>query len=92
VQAVTLADLLTPIDRCALLKLDCEGAEFEILEALPSALASRIDQIAMEYHTPPNGAAKVARLFDLFAGWGFRILHHEAFTLHSGGHVYLKGH
>lgn len=36
------------IDRCQVLKLDCEGAEFEILEQ--TTMLERIDRIIMEMH------------------------------------------
>ena len=38
------------IARCDLLKLDCEGAEFEILLGLPDEILSRIARIVLEYH------------------------------------------
>lgn len=38
------------IDRVNLLKVDCEGAEYEIFDAMTHELASRIDQICMEAH------------------------------------------
>jgi FkbM family methyltransferase len=38
------------IARCDLLKIDCEGAEFEILLGLPPDVFSRIARIALEYH------------------------------------------
>jgi|SRR5580658_4754030 FkbM family methyltransferase len=38
------------IDRCDFLKLDCEGAEFEIILDADPSLMSRVDRIVMEYH------------------------------------------
>lgn len=38
------------IKRCALLKLDCEGSEYEILSRAPEALLGRINAIIMETH------------------------------------------
>ncbi|OGM17101.1 hypothetical protein A2V56_00015 [Candidatus Woesebacteria bacterium RBG_19FT_COMBO_42_9] len=38
------------IDRCDLLKMDCEGAEFEILLNAPPDVLRRIRRIALEYH------------------------------------------
>jgi hypothetical protein len=38
------------VKRCDMLKLDCEGAEFEILLTLDRAILERIDSISMEYH------------------------------------------
>jgi FkbM family methyltransferase len=42
------------IQRCQFLKLDCEGAEFEIVRLLAPSLATRIDKIVAEYHTRPQ--------------------------------------
>jgi len=39
------------IERCAVLKMDCEGAEWAILEAASDDTLSRIDRIVGEYHT-----------------------------------------
>jgi len=38
------------VQHCALLKMDCEGAEFPIILNAPSRLFKKIDIIAMEYH------------------------------------------
>lgn len=38
------------VERCAMLKLDCEGAEFEILLGLDAAALARVERIALEYH------------------------------------------
>ena len=38
------------IDRCDLLKLDCEGAEYEVLYNAPEEVLSNIDQMAIEVH------------------------------------------
>jgi FkbM family methyltransferase len=48
----SLADIFAEqaIDYCDLLKLDCEGAEFEILLSLDQPLLARIGRISMEYH------------------------------------------
>jgi len=38
------------IERCALLKLDCEGAEYDILFNAADVTLGRVERIAMEYH------------------------------------------
>jgi len=38
------------IARCDLLKIDCEGAEFEILLGLPPEVLGRVARIVLEYH------------------------------------------
>ena len=55
VPASTLADVFfqNNIARCHFLKIDCEGAEYEILFNTPRAVLQKIDRIAMEYHNPP---------------------------------------
>lgn len=52
VKCVTLDQLFArfAIPRCAFLKLDCEGAEYQILFSTSDEVLSRIACIAMEYH------------------------------------------
>ena len=52
-------------------KIDCEGAEFPILRDLESSgLLSKIDAIAMEYHT---GAGDPRELDDILTRSGFQV-------------------
>lgn len=52
VQATTLERIFEKnrIEHCDLVKLDCEGAEFEILYTTPKAILDRMSHIFMEYH------------------------------------------
>lgn len=52
VPSLSLADVFVnnSIDRCDLLKLDCEGAEYNILFSADNDVLSRIHRIVMEYH------------------------------------------
>ena len=52
VPAITFQQLLTEqgIDHCHFLKLDCEGAEHDIVSGMTPEIASRIDRIGMELH------------------------------------------
>lgn len=52
VEAFSLGDVfaLLDLDRCDLLKLDCEGAEYSILFDAPPSVLERIQYIVMEYH------------------------------------------
>ena len=52
VPAVTLADVLTQqsLKKIDLLKLDCEGAEYEILMKATVETLTRVRRIVMEYH------------------------------------------
>lgn len=51
IPSVTLEDIFdgNRIERCRLLKLDCEGSEHEIL--LNTAILSRVDHLAVECHS-----------------------------------------
>ena len=52
VSALSLASFIKHenISRIDLLKLDCEGAEYDIFLSVPSKVLSLIDRIVMEYH------------------------------------------
>lgn len=54
VESTTLAEIFKKEDikRCNILKLDCEGAEYNIMFETPDAVFERIDKIVMENHTP----------------------------------------
>ena len=52
VQATTLEKIFEKnhIERCGLLKIDCEGSEYEILYSTPRPIFDRIQAIFLEYH------------------------------------------
>lgn len=52
VKALSLGDIfeLQQIDKCDLMKLDCEGAEYDILFGASDHVLEKIDRIVMEYH------------------------------------------
>jgi FkbM family methyltransferase len=75
VQATTVGGLMDRhgITRVALVKLDVEGAELEILSRLPSTVLQRIDQLTVEFHDflDPGQAGDVARVKARLAAEGF---------------------
>jgi FkbM family methyltransferase len=71
------------ISRCRLLKLDCEGAEYEILGAAPAELLDRIDEIAMEYHVGLNDH-RPEELRAILEGAGFDVVIGPLLDLESG--------
>jgi FkbM family methyltransferase len=85
VRAMTLTEIFEAhqVERCDLLKMDCEGAEFETLPDLPSDMWSRIDQLAMEYHR-----GDVQPILDCLAREGLTISSHTTFN--GGGHVFAS--
>lgn len=70
VECVTLGDVLksTP-KRCDCVKMDCEGAEYDILRKASDEDLERIESIIMEYH--PNG--RIDEIGDLLERVGFSV-------------------
>jgi FkbM family methyltransferase len=60
------------IERCHLLKLDCEGAEYPILMQNSSAWLPRVERITLEYHDG-LGESSHSQLADYLTGHGFRV-------------------
>lgn len=60
VQMITLDKLMDTyqIDQCNYLKLDCEGAEHQIVASLSQSIAKRIEQITLEVHKVPGYAGE----------------------------------
>src|SRR5262249_42402621 len=88
VQAITLHELFIghSIERCGLLKLDCEGAEYESLAAIPPELWPRIDRIHLEFHQGPPGWDG-RQLAEFLSGHGYRC--DVAFRDHHPSQGYL---
>ena len=75
VPSFTLASLLArhELDRVDFLKLDCEGAEFEILLQADDATLARIETISMEYHGSRTHGHAARPLVRRLVGAGFRV-------------------
>jgi len=86
VPVVTLFELFKEarIDHCDCLKLDCEGAEYDIILNRPAEL-KKIGTVVLEYH--PNG--DVNALKEVLTSFGFQVsVGSDACTLYAqqGGH------
>jgi FkbM family methyltransferase len=79
IKLLTLEQLFaeTTTDYCDLLKMDCEGAEYDILLTAPDSVLRRIRAIVCEYHsTSQHGPAQ---LLERLTESGFRVeAGHEA--------------
>ena len=64
------------VDRCDFLKLDCEGAEYEILLNLPITYLQRVSRIALEWHGVEDPAVRRSQsnsLVERLVSAGFEI-------------------
>ncbi|MEZ4103686.1 MAG: FkbM family methyltransferase [Candidatus Paceibacterota bacterium] len=76
VQCITLKNLFTSnnLEKVDLLKMDCEGSEFEILYGTDNSILSRIKRIRMEYHNSPKEEAYNIDKLSLYLNKnGFRL-------------------
>jgi FkbM family methyltransferase len=85
VKILTLEDVFTrlQIDRCDLLKLDCEGAEYEILFGASDDTLARVRFIAAEYHLGLN-EHEPASLQRFLKGKGFIVTCFDPLDEESG--------
>lgn len=90
VRILTLEDVFDvfAVDHCDLLKLDCEGAEYEILFGTPSAVLERIDHIALEYHEGLNSHSP-DELVSFLDERGFVVTRYPPLDV-EGGHLHAS--
>ncbi len=73
VACFSLADLLDEFgfDRCDLMKMDCEGAEYAALYGASAEVLARFDQMVIEVHRAEGPEENIASLARFLAGNGF---------------------
>ncbi len=73
VAGVSLLDVFreNSLEWCDLLKMDCEGAEFDILYNCPQEIMSSIGNIVMEVHRGPEGRHNIDSLEEYLRSMGF---------------------
>jgi len=66
VETITLEDVFkkNKISKCDFLKMDCEGAEFEILLNTPKNILKKINSIAMEYHEEAGSVLELKKFLE----------------------------
>ena len=75
VEGTTLKEIFdfNKIKKCDFLKLDCEGAEYEILYNAPKETFKKIDKIALEWDNLDNKKMNVTSLKNFLEKRGFRV-------------------
>jgi FkbM family methyltransferase len=76
VDCITLEDIFKKhrLKKLDLLKLDCEGAEYEILYETPTEILEKIKEIRLEYHLLPAKRANPTDLTDFLLEHGFALV------------------
>lgn len=104
VRASTLSEIMQQhrVERCDLLKIDCEGSEFEFLPAIDNETWRRVKRIAMEYTAPIQGwrdgrplpehvalkRSMSEKLLQLFQANGFGINGYYDCVGHRAGYIF----
>jgi FkbM family methyltransferase len=75
IECITLKDIFdnNGIQFCDFLKIDCEGAEYDILFNTPTEYFNKIDKIVLEYHDYINRNKKWYHLVIFLAKRGLRL-------------------
>lgn len=82
VEALSLEDVFKRyhINSCRLLKLNCEGAEYEILYSTPDYVLEKIQRITMEYHAKNNKRQKANELVDFLCYHKFKVIEYTDYV------------
>lgn len=78
VPAVSLSSILASAGAVDLLKLDVEGAEYEIMKETPPEALARVRRIVVEYH--PIRDHHFTDIVEALAAAGFRMARHRYFA------------
>ncbi|MDA8331924.1 MAG: FkbM family methyltransferase [Candidatus Dormibacteraeota bacterium] len=75
VSAVTMEELLAGTEGSVVVKLDCEGSEYDIVERTPASAWTSVLAVVMEYHPVPQRSFEV--LASQLEKAGFRLARRE---------------
>ena len=91
VRCTTLADIIdaNQLKRIDMLKMDCEGAEYEILYPTQVRYFERIKEIRMEYHNLDENERHLNRLKEFLRKNGYTITHTQA-TSETNGSLWAQ--
>jgi FkbM family methyltransferase len=79
VQTISMPAVMEAIQHADLVKMDCEGAEYDLLFNAGDAIFARMDKMEMEYHD-----SRVDEIADRLKAQGFTLVHHAADTPATG--------
>jgi FkbM family methyltransferase len=62
------------IGKCDLVKMDCERAEFEIIDKAPKEVFDSINALFIEYHLDSDGERKLQLMKTKLGGLGYKVV------------------
>jgi FkbM family methyltransferase len=80
---------ITGTGLCNLIKIDCEGAEYEILFNTPDEILNRVERIVMEYHDN-QGTHTHTDLEDFLKSKGFAVKSYPNYVHSYLGYLYAS--
>lgn len=91
IDCITLKDVFdeNKIKQCDILKIDCEGAEFEILYNTPKEYLLRIREIRFEYHNQKKENYNIKNLAKFLENNGFRVIFFKKDRNDSSGNAWF---
>jgi FkbM family methyltransferase len=84
VQCVGFEDVMKLVPRCDLLKIDCEGSEYEIFYTTPAETIKKIRRIVGEFHFGDEDRKNGKALCDYLESLDFRITEFTSFSDQEG--------
>ncbi|MHB9143656.1 MAG: FkbM family methyltransferase [Paludibacter sp.] len=83
VPTVSIADIIedNKIEHIDLLKINCEGSEYDIIYSLDNEILSKISEIRMEYHNVDENKNNLDGIIGFLGNYGFR----ETYRFNNGG-------
>ena len=92
IDCITLKDVFTriKIKYCDVLKIDCEGAEFEILYGTPKEYFSKIKEIRLEWHNQKKESYDIKSLTKFLEDNGFKVTFFRKDSDYSGNAWFIR--
>ena len=92
VDAVSLEDIFQryKIAECKVVKLNCEGAEYEVLYSTPDFVLTNIERIVMEYHAKENKWQKANELVNFLRKHKYEVVEYTDYVDHDCGFLSVK--
>jgi FkbM family methyltransferase len=87
IPTISINDLLTDINKEVVLKLDCEGSEYDILYSISPINFKKVSEILLEAHeglgSAPKGVEHIDKLSSYIQSSGFKITDHKNYVGNS---------